>query len=130
LNIEKQIAVGFALTPCAMLFALCATVNDEQPKISPGACPERSRRLALTLQRVELSALRSRNLPHFHLHFLCSPKENEAKEKAPSTWPAAPLAQRLPAAVPQTRPDKSGLRQCVTFIRIEPLRSAALNGIK
>jgi hypothetical protein len=62
--------------------------------------------------------------------------QNEAKEKAPSTWPSASLAQRLSAAVPQTRPDQSGLRprdklgagQCITFIRIQPPRSAALNG--
>jgi len=55
--------------------------------------------------------------------------QNEAKEKAPSTWPSAALAQRLSAAVPQTRPDKSGLKQCVTFIRIQPPCSAALNGL-
>jgi hypothetical protein len=65
----------------------------------------------------------------FFLHFLCSPKENEAKERAPSTWPSAFLAKRLPAAVPQTRPDKSGLKQRGPFIRMHPLRSAALNGI-
>jgi hypothetical protein len=61
--------------------------------------------------------------PNFPLHFaayalrtvLCSPKgvfsrrmpQNEAKEKAPSTWPSASLAQRLSAAVPQTRPRQS-----------------------
>jgi hypothetical protein len=73
-----------------------------------------------------------------YLHFLCLPKVmfsrrmplKEAKEKAPSTWPSASLAARLSAAVPQTRPDQSGLRQCVTFIRIQPLHSAALNGTK
>jgi hypothetical protein len=58
------------------------------------------------------------------------PKENEAKERAPSTWPSASLAKGLPAAVPQTRPDKSGLRQCGPFIRMQSLRSAVLNGIK
>jgi len=61
---------------------------------------------------------------HFEQHFAC-PKgrfgvalhfvsrrmpQNETKEKAPSTWPSASLVARLSAAVPQTRPDKSGLK--------------------
>jgi hypothetical protein len=55
-------------------------------------------------------------------------KENEAKERPPSTWPSASLAKRLPAAVPQTRPNKLGLRQRGHLIRIQSLPSAALNG--
>jgi hypothetical protein len=47
--------------------------------------------------------------------FSLAAKENEAKERPPSTWPSASLARRMPAAVPQTRPDKSGLKQCGPF---------------
>jgi hypothetical protein len=60
--------------------------------------------------------------------FSLSAKENEAKERPPSTWPPASLAKRLPAAVPQTRPNKLGLRQRVPFTRTQSLRAAALNG--
>jgi hypothetical protein len=72
--------------------------------------------------------LRPPCFPYWSSSFSLTAKENEAKERPPSTWPSAALAQRLAAAVPQTRPDESGLKQCVTFIRIQPLRSAALNG--
>jgi hypothetical protein len=70
-----------------------------------------------------------RKFTYFLSSFSLTAKENEAKERPPSTWPSAALAHRLPAAVPQTRPDKSGLKQCGPFFRIQPLRSAALNGI-
>ena len=40
---------------------------------------------------------------------------------------AAALVQRFPAAAPQTRPDKSGLKQCVTLF---PHETAALGCVE
>jgi hypothetical protein len=72
----------------------------------------------------------------------------DKKERPPSTWSSAALAQRLLVVslstrlrrfrklVPTSRdsdpatPRQARGRQCVTFIRIQPLRSAALNGIR
>jgi hypothetical protein len=51
--------------------------------------------------------------PFFFIFF--GGQKKEAKERPPSTWPSASLAGRMPAAVPQTRPDKSGLKQCGPF---------------
>jgi hypothetical protein len=47
-------------------------------------------------------------------------KENEAKERPPSTWPSASLAQWLPAAVLQTRPDFVGTQTAQNLVPHAP----------
>ena len=62
--------------------------------------------------------------------YVCQRQTKRSKRKA-----ALNLAFGFPRATvacggSANSPDKSGLRQCITFLRMQPLRSAALNGIK
>ena len=76
---------------------------------------KRGRPCHVSLARIEISIFQGA----LALPFLCWEKKRK-KRNPPSTRPSASLASGLPTAGPQTRPDRSGLRQVRTLVPHAP----------